>query len=154
MMKSRWSFTGILFALTAVLMLYCGFHYSTVIADINIHDTYYITPLSTIGTRLCLFLLGIAVLYFTFRMKKIPLKRWMNVLHFVFTALAILGTTYILYCSSLYGNFSRMHMSEEMSRQGVINAATLGAFLLGIIGQVFFVLNISIALVAKMNSKQ
>jgi hypothetical protein len=142
----------ILYALFSILFFSAAF-FSKDSLNIVDHDTYYVMSNNFLFTTLALIFLFFVVINWLFRFINKPLNQRLNLLHFSTTTIVIILGAFIIHFSSS-NNAERIY--ENYSVYGEFDSKTYSAFdfnyvlaiifLFGILVQLFFLINVFIAI--------
>lgn len=142
----------ILYALFSILLFGAAFLLNGSL-DIVDHDTYYVISNNFLFTALALIFLFFAVINWLFRFLNKPLNQRLNLLHFALTSIAIIAVAFLFHFIvkdkteriyqdySVYGEFdSKTYSAFDF------NYVLAIIFLFGLLVQLFFIINVFIAI--------
>lgn len=140
-----WLHPGFLFAQLGALVFVFGLLFTSIF-NFNIHDTYFIIPRWYFFTLLAVIFWLIGLLHFGLEKWKRPLNKKMAYAHFLTTLSMILGIATVI--TTMKGS-SYENMSEEMDYYGRVNMRISFFVLIGMLGQLIFIVNILLSLLRK-----
>jgi heme/copper-type cytochrome/quinol oxidase subunit 1 len=130
----------LLFSATGLLILAIGFIFFRSTIDINIRDAYFVIAQTHIALLLALTFLFISLIYFSFTKFSKPLKLRLGQIHYLITTLTLL---IVIFPPTYFFQAKRYTPgSNPFANSLDINEFILFAFLVLLLGQTIFLINI------------
>ncbi len=121
--------------------------------DIVDHETYYVISNNFLFTALALIFLFFAIINWLFRFINKPLNQRLNLLHFALTTIAIITTAFLFHfilndkTERIYKDYSVYEEFDSKTYSEFdFNYVLAIIFLFGILVQLFFIINVFIAI--------